>query len=163
MTKPNGFLIKGSPDGYGLSRGKGPVVFKVALSASFLIFVAGFVLAARASTLRVSGRLVSFGCNHGRYEAEIALSNPHDFVQHPHLYVKLTKEGLYSSTCVELVEYIPELPPRSEAAYTIGFETTCESVVQPEFRLMLKRFLNKRVREEIARWAEECPRMRVEE
>lgn len=139
------------------------MVFSVALSASFLILVAGFVLAARASTLRVTGRLLKFGCNHGKYEAEIALKNPHDFVQHPHLYVKLTKEGLYSSTCVELVEYIPELPPRSEAAYTIEFETTCESVVRPEFRLLLKRLLNKRVRADIAGWAEECPRMRVEE
>jgi hypothetical protein len=138
------------------------VRLKVLVSASFLILAAALLPAGgRASSLKMTGRLISFDCKNGRYRARIALNNPHDFAQHPHLYVKLNKEGLYESACVELVEYIPEVPPESEETYTIQFDTTCESVVRPHFRLELKRFMNKKVRDEIERWAEECPPKRV--
>jgi hypothetical protein len=126
------------------------------------MLVLGVYATDTTATIEVRGRVVDLSCRRGRYLCRVELTNGNNFAQHPSIYVKLIKVGLYEDECVEFVEYIPELPPESTELYLIPLETRCNVVVKPYFKIRLKRMKSSSWEEQIMVWGEGCPRKRVE-
>jgi hypothetical protein len=112
---------------------------------------------ALAGSIIVRGKLVEMTCKRGRYTCKVELTNGNRYVQHPSIYVKLVKIGLYGEECVEFVEYIPELPPKSSDTYVIPLKTSCKMVVKPFFQLMPKRMKTRDWEKKVESWAKGCP------
>jgi len=126
-----------------------------------LLLVGFYYVNALAGEIIVKGRLVEMFCQAGRHHFRVELANGNRYVQHPSVYIKLVKLGLYEEKCVELVEYIPELLPKSAATYVIPMDTSCKDRVKPFFKIRPKRAKTADWEEQVDAWAEECPPRRV--
>ena len=116
---------------------------------------------AMAGTIYLDGRVLDMPCKLGRYTCELELSNGNRFVQHPSVYIKLVKPGLYEEECVEFVEYIAELPPNSTGTYVIPLKTSCKDLVQPLFRMVPKTYKTSDWEKKVKSWTDGCPPRRV--
>jgi hypothetical protein len=136
--------------------------------------VKGFILAtlfvglscssALADNIIIKVKSARMSCDGGRYEGRLELHNGNTYVQHPSIYVKLIKVGIYGEECVELVEYIPEMPPESTDIYLVPFKTPCKVLVKPSAKLMPKRWTKTaKGKNMVAAWTEGCPPRRVVE
>lgn len=130
----------------------------IALGTVILTF---FASSAGAFTIGVTGRILGLSCAGGHYVCRMELTNRNKFVQHPSIYLKLHKMGLYGEKCVEFVEYIPELQAKSTDVYVIPLKTSCNVVVKPFFEVRLKRMKNDTWEKKMETWGEGCPPRRV--